>query len=203
MKAEDYFNELTRSIKNISSKADLLMFDGAIKKSDWDEIMEDVLILHLFHMGAFKEASPILKGFLEKLDVKEKLTKNERKELGAFFTPPYIAEYIVEETIGPKIIELGSDIDSICNLKICDPAMGGAIFLVCAHDFLMNYFVQIDQSKYSVSELATMSSKTLFGVDINPKAVEFSKMIINLNIAKWFMVESKIDEFVRLEMVSV
>ena len=195
MRAEDYFNELARSIKNISSKADLLMFEGAIKKSDWDEIMEDVLILHLFHMGVFKEASPILKGFLEKLDVKEKLTKDERKQLGAFFTPPYIAEYIVDETIGKFIDDNPENIEKICDLKICDPAMGGAIFLVCAHDFLMNHLVQIEQSKYSIKELSEMSSKTLFGIDINPRAVEFSKMILNLNIAKWSIVE-RLDEYV-------
>lgn len=193
MRLEHYFNEITRCIKNVSSKADLLMFDGVVKKEDWDDIFEDVVILHCFHMGIFKEASPILKGFLEKIDVKEKLTKKERKEIGAFFTSPYIAEYIVQVTIGPLLDKNHDDVKKICDLKICDPAMGGAIFLVCSHDFIMNHLVQIDQSEYSISEMASMSSKTLFGVDINSRAVEFSKMIINLNIAKWSMVENKDD----------
>ena len=199
MKAEHYFLELQKCIHNIASKADLIIFEGAIKKKDWEEIFEDVLILHIFHMSVFGVASPILQNFIEKKDLKDKMTKAERAQLGAFFTPPYIAQYICSNTIGPLIDKIEKSkvkdkVKKISKLTICDPAMGGGIFLVCAQDYLMERLLQIDQSTYSVKDMAQMSMKAIYGVDINPRAVEFSKLTLNLNTAKWKLLE-KFDQY--------
>jgi len=205
MKTENYFNALTDSILNVSSKADILITNATLKKSDKDELIEDCLILSCFYMSVFTGRPPFLMDFIENTNVKEKLTKEEltkeeRKKLGMFFTPRYIAEYIVEGTIGPLIKKIKKDkriknkIKKICDLKICDPAMGGAVFLVCAHNYLMEKLLKIKQSKYSIEELSKMSMKCLYGVDINEKAVEFSKLIINLNVAKWAL-KNKIKEY--------
>lgn len=195
MKPEHYFLELQNCIRSIASKGDLLLFDGAILKKDWEEILENVVILHIFHIAVFRMASPILKGFIEKESLKEKMTKKERKDLGAFFTPPYIAEYICKETLGPMIDEIEKStskdkIKKISKLTVCDPAMGGGIFLVCAQDYLMERMIQIEQDKYTIEDMATFSMKAIYGVDINPKAVEFTKMVINLNTAKWKLLEN-------------
>ena len=200
MKAEHYFLEIGRSIKNISSKADLILFDGTIKKSDKDEITEDCLTLACLYMASFKQRPPFLLDFLEKENTVEKLSKEQRKQFGAFFTPPCISEYIAKETVGPLVDKIKEDkrvkdkIAKICRLKICDPAMGGAIFLVSAHDFLMTELLSIEQEEYSIEDMAKMSLKTLYGVDINPLAVEFSKMVLNLNGLKWKLMET-IDEY--------
>jgi type I restriction-modification system DNA methylase subunit len=140
--------------------------------------------------------------FIESDNTSVKLTKEQRKNMGAFFTPVYIAEYICNKTLSPLIKKIKDSnkkdkVKEICQLKICDPAMGGGIFLVCAHDFLMEELMAIDQTKYSISEMARMSLKAIYGVDINPKAVEFSKLMLNLNIAKWSIVE-KLDEYVSI-----
>lgn len=195
MTSEHYFNELGKAIENVASKGDLLLFDGPIKKKDWDDLFEDVLILHCFHLGYFKAPSKILSRFLEKSNLKEKLSKEERKATGSFFTPVYICDFIISQTLGPIIQKFPENIPKICSLKICDPAMGGGVFLVCVHNFLMNHLVQVNQSEYSIQELSKMASKTIFGVDINPQAVELSKLLLNLNIAKWSVIE-KLDEFV-------
>ena len=200
MNAEQYFNELQRSIHELSSMGDLLIYD-VIQKKQYDEIYEAVLILHIFHISFFKEKNDLLSNFLERdFNFDFEKNKKSRKQDGAFFTPPYIAQYIVKETIGPLIdaILSNSEIEdkakAICNLKICDPAMGAAVFLVCAQDFIMQKLIILDQSKYSIEELASMSVETLFGLDINPASVEVAKLIINLNTAKW-KVFTLIDEY--------
>lgn len=200
MKAEHYFLEIQRCIHNIASKADLFMFKGAIKKEDWEELFEDALILHIFHMSCFKIASPILMNFIEKKDLKKKLTKEERSQLGAFFTPPYIAQYICKNTISPLIDKIENDkkvkdkVKKISELKICDPAVGGGIFLVCAQDCIIERMLQVDQEMYNIVDMAKMSLKTIYGVDINPAAIEFSKLALNLNTAKWKLLK-KFDQY--------
>ena len=203
MKADDYFNALSDSILNVSSKSDLLITNAVIKKIDKNELIEDCLILSCFYMSVFRGRPPFLMDFIENTNVKDKLTKDERKQLGMFFTPRYIAEYIVKETIGPLVKKIKKDkkikdtVKEICDLTICDPAVGGAIFLICAHDYLMGELLTIKQSKYSIEELSKMSMKCLFGVDINERAVEFSKLIINLNVAKWAL-KNKIKEYANI-----
>jgi len=202
LKAEHYFLELSRSIKNLASKADLLIFEGKISKKDFHEIFEDVLVLHIFYMSVFRESCPLLTGFLEKKNVSDKMSQAERKRLGAFFTPPYIAEYMVAEVLKVRVEEAGAmpgkeGVEHLASTTICDPAMGGGIFLVCAQDFLMQKMLELDQTHYSIGGLAELSVKNLYGVDINQKAVDFSKMILQLNTAKWKLLE-KFDEFARI-----
>jgi type I restriction-modification system DNA methylase subunit len=82
--------------------------------------------------------------------------KGERKATGSYYTPAYIVEYIVENTLGPlveaatqRVRERGrqvaaadqkavaqSLVDELLNLKVLDPAMGSGHFLVAATDYL-------------------------------------------------------------------
>jgi type I restriction-modification system DNA methylase subunit len=206
MTSEHYFLEIEKSILEVSSSADLLVYNDLTKKQH-DELFESVLILHIFHIANFGISNKYLSDFIEKdfkaedLETKRK-NKSKRKSDGAFFTPPYISQYIVKETIGTMVEKILEDkniedkVSEICNLKICDPAMGGGIFLVCAHDFLMRSLIEIDQDKYSVESMASMSIKAIFGVDINPVSVELSKLMLNLNVAKWKNL-NKFDEYVQ------
>ncbi|MFB6115277.1 MAG: Eco57I restriction-modification methylase domain-containing protein, partial [Candidatus Nanohalobium sp.] len=82
----------------------------------------------------------------------------ERKATGSYYTPDYIVEYIVENTVGPKVEEKleghpsreeieempaedqkeaeNQKLSSILDLDICDPAMGSGHFLVEATDYI-------------------------------------------------------------------
>ena len=91
--------------------------------------------------------------------------KSERKATGSYYTPDYIVQYIVENTLGPlvqrieeefeskreelranrklsaraKTVELAKHYDPamrVLELKVLDPAMGSGHFLVAAVDFL-------------------------------------------------------------------
>ncbi len=65
-----------------------------------------------------------------------------RKAGGVYYTPQYIVEYIVRNTIGTKIAELEKGeglIEAISRLKICDPACGSGSFLLGAYQFLLDW----------------------------------------------------------------
>jgi hypothetical protein len=60
-----------------------------------------------------------------------------RKAGGVYYTPKYIVEYIVEQTVG-KLIE-GKSPAQIAKLKILDPACGSGSFLLGAYQKLIEY----------------------------------------------------------------
>lgn len=64
--------------------------------------------------------------------------KVRRKRQGSFFSPPWIADRIVEETLSPLVHEDGvlRPAQAISSLRILDPAMGSGTFLVSALRFL-------------------------------------------------------------------
>lgn len=189
----DYFAVLDDAILNIASKADIIlgMEEGEIST------YEDVLICYCFYIASFNQEPTLLSRYIKnyKMDQKKQENDRVRKSLGFYCTPPYISNYIVKNTLAPLIAKIKEDkrikkkIKKICSLKICDPAVGGGLFLISAHNFLMREIIQlqdeITKEQYSLGQVARMSSKTLYGVDINPECVDFTKMCINLNIAKW------------------
>ena len=60
-----------------------------------------------------------------------------KKAGGVFYTPTYIVDYIVKNTVG-KLVE-GKTPKQIEKLKILDPACGSGSFLIQAYQFLMDY----------------------------------------------------------------
>jgi len=68
-----------------------------------------------------------------------------RKAGGVFYTPQYIVEYIVKNTVG-KLID-GKSPKEIAQLKIVDPACGSGSFLVGAFEYLLNHHVNYYHEK--------------------------------------------------------
>lgn len=120
--------------------------------------------------------------------------KGERKATGSYYTPQYIVEYIVKNTLGPLIEELkASDedmIDGILSLKVLDPAMGSGHFLVEATDFLARALVEAlggdprefeeegEEIRWARREVV---ERCIYGVDLNPLAVELAKLSLWLS----------------------
>ena len=60
-----------------------------------------------------------------------------RKAGGVYYTPTYIVEYIVKNTVG-KLCE-GKSPKQISSLRILDPACGSGSFLLGAYQYLLDY----------------------------------------------------------------
>ncbi len=115
--------------------------------------------------------------------------KGERKATGSYYTPDYIVRYIVENTLGP-LCE-GKTVDEILSLKILDPATGSGHFLVGVVDYLAEELIthpdapHITERTDAETELAYWRRRVVescvYGVDLNPMAVELAKLSLWLH----------------------
>jgi type I restriction-modification system DNA methylase subunit len=127
-----------------------------------------------------------------------------RKAGGVYYTPQYIVDYIVENTVG-KLLENKSPKEA-SELKICDPACGSGSFLLGAYQYLLNWHKDYYTQSFPFSEgvsaksgrgskkdspltpegnLTTAEKKrillnNIFGVDIDTNAVEVTKLSLLL-----------------------
>ncbi len=121
-------------------------------------------------------------------------TKPEvRKAGGVFYTPEYIVNYIVTNTVGKLIVNKTPE--EISKIKILDPACGSGSFLLGAYQYLLdyhqNYYLQnpsgfrkpegfnkpINQDALlTTAEKKRILINNIFGVDIDLQAVEVTKL---------------------------
>ena len=118
-----------------------------------------------------------------------------RKAGGVYYTPQYIVEYIVKNTLG-KLIE-GKTPKEISKLKIVDPACGSGSFLIGAYQYLLdshkNYYSDngkiskgnkgnplTPEGNLTTSEKKRILLNNIFGVDIDVNAVEVTKLSLLL-----------------------
>ena len=83
------------------------------------------------------------------------LDQETRKDTGAFYTPPEIVDFMVEELLRGRKEPL----------SICDAACGGGAFL----EGVLRYVRKNEPAKYK------SYCQKLYGIDINPKAVELAR----------------------------
>ena len=115
--------------------------------------------------------------------------KGERKATGSYYTPDYIVRYIVQNTLAP-LCE-GKTVDEILSLKILDPATGSGHFLVGVVDYLAEELIthpdapHITETTDAETELAYWRRRVVescvYGVDLNPMAVELAKLSLWLH----------------------
>lgn len=119
----------------------------------------------------------------------------ERRRSGSHYTPRSLTEPIVRTTLGPILQRLRGDDgapprpEQILDLKVCDPAMGSAAFLVeaCrqlgdelrdswhAHDAVPEIPPDEDELVFARRLIA---QRCLYGVDKNPVAVDLAKVAL-------------------------
>jgi adenine-specific DNA-methyltransferase len=123
-----------------------------------------------------------------------------QKAGGVFYTPPYIVNYIVKQTIGQKIEKL--DPEQVAELHFVDPACGSGSFLVGAYQYLLdwhlNYYLSnptkyekkgkiykdayTQEYKLNIEEKRAILLNNIFGVDIDAQAVEVTKLSLFLKL---------------------
>ena len=146
-------------------------------------------------------------------------TKPEVKKAGGvYYTPQYIVDYIVKNTVG-KLIE-GKTPEEIAAIKILDPACGSGSFLIGAYTYLLRYHLdwymgnepkkhkeavfQVRENEWylTTAEKKRILLNNIFGVDIDPQAVEVTKLSLLLKVLEHESRES-IDQQVKLGLEGV
>jgi hypothetical protein len=118
-----------------------------------------------------------------------------RKAGGVYYTPQYIVDYAVKNTIG-KLCDKKTPTE-VAEIKIVDPACGSGSFLIGAYQFLLDWHKNYYTSNGKISKgskdnpltpdgnLTTAEKKrillnNIFGVDIDANAVEVTKLSLLL-----------------------
>ncbi|MEB3360364.1 MAG: N-6 DNA methylase [Synechococcales bacterium] len=126
-----------------------------------------------------------------------------RKSRGAYYTPVAIAQYMVQATLGPYLTAAPTPV-----FRILDPACGGGIFLVIAYQTLLDWRLQQwvaqlnppssadsppradwpiyrdSQGRWWLSriEREQILRSHLFGVDLDPAAVEVARLALGFQL---------------------
>ena len=121
--------------------------------------------------------------------------KGERKATGSYYTPDYIVKYLVDTTVGPmlsKIVQSAENdkarIEAVLALKVLDPSMGSGHFLVEATEYIARFLVELNvhpETSTRDADLAYWKRRVvqscIYGVDLNPLAVELAKLSLWLS----------------------
>ncbi|MBM3199727.1 hypothetical protein FJZ53_02230, partial [Candidatus Woesearchaeota archaeon] len=125
----------------------------------------------------------ILKKTPQRAKLKE--GKAHRKEQGIYYTPTYIVDYIVRNTLGELL--KGKKVDA-SKIRILDPACGSGSFLVKAFDVMNEHYTK--DKMYGQKTLTGYSTKerilkdNIFGVDLDKQAAEIAQLNLLLKIAE-------------------
>jgi len=125
-----------------------------------------------------------------------------KKAGGVFYTPTYIVDYIVSNTVG-KLLD-GKTPKTAEKIKILDPACGSGSFLLGAYQYLLDWhlkwYAENDPDKHArakkpilfqghggawhltTSERKRILLNNIFGVDIDIQAVEVTKLSLLLKV---------------------
>ena len=143
----------------------------------------------------------ILRGTEQRVKLDE--GSGKRKKMGIYYTPSYIVDYIVKNTVGEYIKD--KTIDEILEVKILDPACGSGSFLIRAFqevcDTVKNKLKEGEKSKHptfknyegrlNLAQKNTLVSRCIFGVDLDEKAVELAQLNLLLKLLEGETRETK------------
>jgi hypothetical protein len=108
-----------------------------------------------------------------------------RKDSGTFYTPQAIADLTIRRTLGPLVT--GVSADHILELRVVDPSMGSGAFLIAALHYLANAYERALVAEHRITPLEiddttraswrrTIAQRCLYGVDVNPVAVQVARL---------------------------
>src|SRR5712692_9025374 len=124
-----------------------------------------------------------------------------KKAGGVYYTPTYIVEYIVQQTVG-KLVG-GRTPKQVARLKVLDPACGSGSFLLGAYEFLLKWHLDFYSTKdparwargsrpvlvqtsrgwrLTIAERKRILLNNIYGVDIDTQAVETTKLSLLLKV---------------------
>lgn len=110
-----------------------------------------------------------------------------RKRTGSFYTPRSLTEFIVRRTLAPLVRDASPE--QILSLRVLDPAMGSGAFLVAACRYLSAAYeaALVREGDFSGSDISdaervsfrrAVAQQCLFGVDLNPMAVQLGRLSV-------------------------
>jgi type II restriction/modification system DNA methylase subunit YeeA len=177
---------------------ELINSEESISDEDYGEV-ELIGWLYQFYISDKKDE--VFAGFKKK----KKARAEDIPAATQIFTPKWIVNYLVENTVGRIWLDLHPEspiretlqylvepenptqnepiINDVTELKVLDPAVGSGHFLVVAFDLLMQMYLEEGFSKRRAVE--SIIQQNLYGLDICPRAVGLANFAILLKAAQY------------------
>lgn len=130
-------------------------------------------------------------------EVSDELKSEFRKSNGAVTTPEALVNQVIDLTI-PNTYTKNLSVKELLKLKVADIACGSGVFLVGIYDHIAkaleekinsgsdiqhDYYVKINGKKLlTINGRKAIITNCIYGVDINPEAVEVAKLSLSLKI---------------------
>ncbi len=130
------------------------------------------------------------------------ITGEERKQLGQFYTPDFVIDYILDNTLNIVLNE-----KSVEDIKILDPACGSGGFLIRAYNRLRERYREERWAEEVIHE--QILKNNIHGIDINPFATQLTVMNLllkdldhptgEINIVEGDSLDKRFDNFLDLD----
>ena len=126
-----------------------------------------------------------------------------RKSGGVYYTPTDVVEYLVQHTVGTLLHDARSP-KRVSSLKILDPACGSGSFLIRAYQWLLDWHLSWyhddgvakhakgrnakvyegpgGEWRLTTTERKRILTNCIYGVDVDPQAVEVTKLSLLLKV---------------------
>ena len=129
------------------------------------------------------------------VDVVEK--PEVRKAGGVYYTPQYIVQYIVDETVSKLIAEHGED--SLQHFRFADLACGSGSFLIAVYDSLLRHYTRLYVQSPELAEPWALAEcdgtrrltlrkkrkillRHVYGVDVDGQAIDVANLALYLKL---------------------
>jgi len=120
-----------------------------------------------------------------------------RKKHGIYYTPEYVVDFIVRNTLG-KLLRKCKSVEEVSKIKVLDPACGSGSFLIKAFDVIKEWYDDYNKRNQRVAAPSTLDAHfyvvsniedriltdNLYGVDLDPQAVEITMLNLSLKAVK-------------------
>jgi hypothetical protein len=112
---------------------------------------------------------------------------NERKTTGSYYTPASLIQCLLDSALNPvldDVVKKPNPEERLLALKVCDPACGSGHFLIAAAHRIAKRLASVRTGDIEPSPeairtaLRQVISRCIYGVDINPMAVELCKVAL-------------------------
>ncbi|MCK4796902.1 MAG: N-6 DNA methylase, partial [Spirochaetes bacterium] len=215
-------SDIYKSFNNLVENADNKYNSGLFDKKDFlfdlsidDKILKSIFkslyypdCPYVFSVLGIEILGNIYEQFLGKtvrLTSSHQAKVEEKPEVkkagGVYYTPQYIVDYIVYNTVGELI--KNKKPQEIEEVKILDPACGSGSFLIGAYNYLLKYHIeyytneknikkalkeekiyQLSENDYklTIQEKQHILLNNIYGLDLDNQAVEVTKLSLLLKL---------------------
>jgi len=196
-KKKSYFNELQQKFVELNEKfnSELFVSDICDESSFYiDDYVTEGIIRGINSIDfSNKNINPhiigevyedylgeLLKTTKTQIKVEDTKVLKKRKTQGIFYTPEEIVDFIIQNTLVPKLNSCRS-VKDIEKIKVIDPACGSGSFLIKAYDYFYTAYNKFEEKStptlfYEFEVRKKILTQNLFGVDLDERAVEIAKL---------------------------